>query len=321
MKKYTQLTQEERYHIYALKKSGESQSDIAKELGRHRSTIGRELKKNSGMKNYRPKQAHRFAQTRKANRAQSRISKDVWDKVEKMILEEISPEQISCRLKLEHDIDISHETIYQYIREDKKAGGKLHTHLRHAGKRRKKRGSQSKRGQIPNRKSIDERPEHIEKRDRIGDWEIDTIIGKNHQGAFVTIVERKSRYTRIQYIVNRTASATEHATVALLESYGKKVKTITADNGKEFTNHENIASRLDAVVYFAHPYSPWERGTNENTNGLLRQYFPKGSSFDGVTPERIQEVEDRLNHRPRKCLGFLTPHEVFFEQKCVALTI
>jgi len=236
-------------------------------------------------------------------------------KVELLIKLDWSPEQISGRLKVEEGIRISHEHIYQYIYADKRAGGQLYRHLRCQKKRRKRYGSYDRRGVIRNQVSIDERPVVVDERSRVGDWEGDTVIGKNHKGALVTLVERKSLYTVIGAVVRKTAEAVHAAIVTGLTPYKDQVHTLTYDNGKELAEHEQIAEELGAEIYFAHPYSSWERGVNENTNGLLRQYFPKGRELTDVSQEEIEHAMERLNHRPRKTLGFQTPFEVFFSTK------
>ena len=215
----------------------------------------------------------------------------------------------------QHGIRISHERIYQHIGADKRAGGDLYKHLRQAHKkRRKKYGSKDPRGQLVGRVSITQRPAIVDEKSRLGDWEIDTVIGKNHQGALVTLVDRKSKFTLIKKVESKQADGVTAATIALLAKHQDKVLTITADNGKEFAGHEAISQALEAPVYLANPYCSWECGLNENTNGLIRQYFPKGSSFEGITDEQGEKVMNRLNHRPRKGLDYRTPHSVFFEQ-------
>ena len=209
-------------------------------------------------------------------------------------------------------MSISHEWIYQYIYQDKLYGGTLHQHLRCKKKRRKRYGSYDRRGQIINRVSIDERPAIVDKRKRIGDWELDTVIGKAHKQAIVTITERKTRLSLIRKVKFKTAENVADAIIELLGPMKKWVKTLTADNGKEFAFHERIAKALNAKFYFAHPYSSWERGLNENTNGLIRQYLPKKTDFKKVTQKQIDNVMEKLNNRPRKCLGFKTPNQVFF---------
>ncbi|MCD4810988.1 IS30 family transposase [bacterium] len=308
---YTQLTQEQRYQIYALKKMGHDQTQIAKCLGVHKSTISREFGRNQGQRGYRPKQAHKKAQRRRAGKAQKRIKAETWAQVEEKLRLDWSPEQISGWLK-ENELDpVSHESIYQYIYADKRAGGDLHKHLRCQKKYRKRHGGKDRRGKIPNRVSIEERPEIVELRERIGDWEADTIIGAGQKGAIVTLVERKSRFTLMEKVDHRTADATEKAIVRMLLPYILWVLTITFDNGKEFANHDEIAQQLQADMFFAHTYASWERGTNENTNGLIRQYLPKGTDFSSITDDQISFITERLNHRPRKCLDFLTPDMVF----------
>jgi transposase, IS30 family len=237
---------------------------------------------------------------------------EVIVEIEEKIRLDWSPEQVSGTLK----ITISHERIYQHIWADKRNGGMLYKHLRQSNKKRKKQyGSKDKRGQIRNRISIDERPEIVAQKTRIGDWEIDTVIGKNHQGALVTIVDRVSKFTLIKKVACKHAEVVTEATILLLQPYLDKTLTITADNGKEFASHERIKEQLNADVYFAHPYRSWERGLNENTNGLIRQYFTKGSSFENITDTEVEAVMHKLNHRPRKTLNFKTPREVFFAEQ------
>lgn len=318
---YSQLTLEQRYQIYAMKKADFQQKQIAWEISVHPSTISRELSRNMGKRGYRPKQAHQKALTRQQTKARKRISPDTWNLVETYLSEQQwSPEQISGYLKL-HDLAIiSAERIYQHIYANKRAGGSLYLNLRCQKKRRKRYGKNSRRGQIPNRQMIDRRPSVVEEKSRIGDWEADTIIGKNHKQAIVSLVERKTRFCRLAKIERKTAWAVEHAACRRLAPHKTKVKTITSDNGREFANHEQIAATLDASFFFAHPYHSWERGLNENTNGLVRQYFPKKMAFASITDEQIQEVEDKLNNRPRKTLGWRTPKELFFKEQKIALT-
>ena len=207
---------------------------------------------------------------------------------------------------------VSPEWIYQYILTDKKAGGDLHAYLRCQKKRKKRYGSPDKRGQLKNRVSIDERPSIVDERKRVGDWEMDLIIGRLGGSVFMTAVERKTRFTVIALAANKTAEAVKDAILGALSPLAAQVETLTYDNGKEFALHEVIAEQLNAQGYFAHPYHSWERGLNENTNGLIRQYAPKGSSFDDMTSKSIQNIMDKLNNRPRKCLDFKTPNQVLF---------
>ncbi len=303
---YTHLTQIERYQIYALRKAGQTQKQIASVLERSESTISRELRRNKGSRGYRPKQAHKKAEERRAINAR-RIDEDVWLFAQERLLEQWSPEQISGHAA------ISVETVYQRIYADKHSGGVLWKNLRCQKKRKKRYGKIERRGSIPNRKFIEDRPSIVDERDRIGDWEVDTIIGKNHRQAIVSIVERKTGLTLIRKVERKTAQAVGQAMIELLKPYRKKVHTITSDNGREFAEHEAIAAALNSDFYFAHPYASWERGTNENTNGLIRQYFPKDRDFTTITQQEIDHAMDRLNNRPRKRLKYLTPNQVFFK--------
>jgi IS30 family transposase len=313
---YTQLTREQRYQIYVLLKAGHNQTEIALFIKVHKSTISRELRRNRGQKGYRPKQAQQFAWNRR-KKARYRIDASAWILIEALIRQEWSPEQVSDWLKDNYGLQISHEWIYQYILMDKHAGGDLHRHLRCQKKRRKRYGSYDRRGKLKNRVSIDERPATVDTRQRLGDWEVDTIIGKGHRHAIVSLVERKSRLALLRKVERKTAQAVADAVIELMKSLPVRTHTITADNGKEFADHERIAKELNTDVYFAHPYSSWERGANENMNGLVRQYFPKKRSFATITETEIEFVMERLNNRPRKCLGFKSPNQVFFNHSPV----
>lgn len=318
---YKQLTLEQRYQIYAMKKAGFAQNKIAAEISVHPSTVGRELRRNTGKRGYRPKQAHHKAEERQQAKAKRRILPQTWALVESYLREQQwSPEQISGYLKLDNFAQVSAERIYQHILADKRAGGSLYLHLRCQKKRRKRYGKNSKRGMIPNRRSIELRPEIVAQKSRLGDWEADTIIGKNHQQAIVSLCERKTKYCLLAKISAKTAQAVEQAACRKLKPHAGKVQTITSDNGREFANHQQIAESLEADFYFAHPYHSWERGLNENTNGLVRQYFPKQMAFASITDEQVQVVEDKLNSRPRKTLGWRTPQELFFKEQKIALT-
>jgi IS30 family transposase len=312
MKTYTQLTHEQRYQIYSLLKAGHNQTEIAYNIRVHKSTISRELRRNRGLKGYRPKQAHELALSRR-NKAKLLIDASTWTWIETLIRFDLSPEQVSDWLQDNFSLHISHEWIYQYILTDKRAGGDLHRHLRCQKKRRKRYGSYDRRGKIRNRVSIDQRPAIVDTRQRLGDWEVDTIIGKGHRQAIVSLTERKSRLALLRKVERKTAQAVANAVIELLKPLPGQTHTITADNGQEFADHERIARNLRTDVYFAHPYSSWERGTNENMNGLIRQYFPKKRNFVTITQQEIEFAMERLNNRPRKCLGFKTPNEVFFK--------
>ena len=320
MRGYTQLTQEERYQIYILKKAEYSQAEIAGLLERDKSTISRELHRNRGLKGYRPRQAQSLALRRRNNKAHPRIGSKVWQLVDALIRDEWSPEQVVGRVEMEQGVSISHEWIYQYVYADKRSGGDLYRFLRCQKVRRKRYGVYSRRGCIPNQVSIEERPAIVDAKRRFGDWEGDTVIGKSHRGALVTLVERKSLYTVIRSVIHKTAAAVRAAVVDGLTPYIDRVHTITYDNGREFTDHEGMASDLETRIYFAHPYASWERGLNENTNGLIRQYFPKDRDLTTVTKSEIEKAMDKLNHRPRKSLGYRTPYEVFFNTR-TSLTV
>jgi len=316
MRTYMQLTRVQRYQISALLKAGHNQTDIADLIKVHKSTISRELRRNRGLRGYRPKQAHQFASNRR-KKARYRIAACTWILIEALIRQEWSPEQVSDWLKVNFGLHISHEWIYQYILMDKHAGGNLHRHLRCQKKRKKRYGSYNRRGKLKNRVSIDERPAIVDTRQRLGDWEVDTIIGKGHRHAIVSLTERKSRLALLRKVESKTAQVVADAVIELLKSLPVRTHTITADNGKEFASHERIAKELNTDVYFAHPYSSWERATNENMNGLVRQYFPKKRSFATITEQEIEFVIRRLNNRPRKCLGFKSPNQVFFNHSSV----
>jgi IS30 family transposase len=297
---------------------GHLQIEIAETIGVHKSTISRESGRNIGQRGYRPKQAQQKALERR-DKARKRICETAWGMIDQLIALDWSPEQISGYLRKEQLLLVSHEWIYQHIYQDKRENGALWKHLRCQKKRRKRYGSYEKRGQIPERVWIDERPLMVEQRDRLGDWEADTIISKGKQKAIVTLTERKTRMTLLKKVEDRTAETIKQAMIDLLCPFADQTLTITCDNGKEFSEHTAIAEALDAKVYFAHPQAAWERGSNENANGLVRQYFPKGTNFSNLTEQDIERVMLRLNHRPRKCLGFSSPNMVFFQEMRVAL--
>ena len=316
---YTQLTRGQRYQINILMKAGHNQTRIAALVGCHKSTISRERQRNRGQKGYRHHQANELAYDRQCQAYHSRIAWQTWQQVERLLRQDWSPEQIAGRLKLEKQPTVSHEWIYLYVYADKRRGGTLHRHLRSQKKQRKRYSGYIRRGQIPNRTSIDKRPKIVARKGRFGDWEADTIVGARHKGGIVSIVERKSKLTRLRKLATKEAAEMRQTSVELLRPLAAKVHTITVDNGKEFCQHEQIAAGLQARIYFAHAYASWERGLNENTNGLVRQYFPKKYEFARITDKDLQQVEDLLNNRPRKTLGYRTPNEVFFKQRSVAL--
>jgi IS30 family transposase len=311
---YTHLTQDERYQIYILKKAGHEQSDIARIMKRHKSTISRELNRNCGGRGYRPQQAQELSLERQAKNNGATIDADTWAFADAKLGLHWSPEQISGYLRANNLPGVSHESIYQHIYADKRRGGALHTSLRCQKKRKKRYGNRERRGTIPNQVPIEKRPAIVDDLGRYGDWEGDLVIGANHQQALVTLNERKSRYTLIGKVMQKTATAVSDTIISLLAPFADIVHTLTTDNGKEFAQHERIAQRLDTQFFFAHPYCSWERGANENMNGLIRQFFPKKMRFEMITDDDIIFAANRLNHRPRKCLNYRTPHEVFMEQ-------
>lgn len=316
MKTYSQLTYTQRCQISALLQEGFNQTQIANRVNCSQSAISREIKRNSGQRGYRHKQADRLAKARKQCAViPYKMTPSLINLVEQKLGLKWSPEQISGWLKREKNIRVSHETIYRHVWGDKHAGGDLYLNLRHKVKGYRRRAhTQDSRGKIPNRVSIHDRPEAVETRERVGDWEIDLMIGKGHSGALLTIVERSTRYTCATRINDKTAKSVTAATLALLEPIKQHVLTITADNGKEFSGHEDIAKALECDVYFADPYSSWQRGANENTNGLLRQYWPKDTDFKIVPHSDVSFVLKQLNNRPRKVLDYQTPDDKFLSE-------
>ena len=312
-KSYHHLTYAQRCQICVLKDRGDSQRTIGRELNIHYSTISRELKRNSGRRGYRYKQAHEKSLTRRLRESppNQKMTFQLISSIEKDLRFQWSPVQISGRLKRQ-GIDISHETIYKHIWKNKHHGGDLYTELRHHGKKYNKRSKGTAgRGCIPGRVDIDERPLIVEGKTRLGDWELDTIIGAEHKGAIVSMVERTSKLTKLVKVSHKTAEKVEHALLEKLKPIKDFVYTLTADNGKEFANHQKVSFELEAGFYFAKPYHSWERGLNEHTNGLVRQYFPKARRFDDISKADLEKVEALLNNRPRKVLYFETPLEVF----------
>ena len=313
-KAYHHVTRDIRSQIYALKATGTSLHKIATIVERDVSTISREIKRNTGGRGYRFKQADEKAVERRENasRTPKKLTRTLVAIIEEKILEDWSPDQISGRLKDDDIASISHETIYQHIWEDKRTGGILYKHLRHNGKKYNKRSSSTAgRGCIPNRVDITERPQIVEQKARIGDWEGDTVISAISKTALLTVVDRHSKFTRIKKIGRKTAENVRFAMNVVMRSL--PVLTVTYDNGMEFAAHQGIAADLKAHCYFAAPYHSWERGLNEHTNGLIRQYLPKSVDFKDITDDEIQAIEDRLNNRPRKILGYKTPMEVMMK--------
>ena len=284
-------------------------TQIAVLLGRNKSTISRELHRNAGSRGYRPKQACELAAQRsESSRNASTLAPWVKEQANVLLKLQWSPEQIAGKLP------VSHETLYLHVYADKAHGGNLWKNLRCQKQKRKRYASgRDRRGQIPNRRPLSERPAHIEGRKQVGHWECDTVIGANHKQAIVTVVERKSGFAVMAKVSNKTADLVGSAIIDALTPFEARVKTLTYDNGKEFCGHAKIDEALGSTGYFARPFASWERGSNENFNGLLRQYVPKKRQMTSITDEEIKMIESRLNNRPRKRLGFRTPAEVFHQ--------
>lgn len=320
---YTQLTEGERNQIYALMQAKKRIREIAELLQRSPSTISREIKRNHGLRGYRPKQAQRRAMERRQTPRTRKMTHRVKEHIERQLKQEWSPEQISATMENEIGVRISHERIYQHIWDDKQEGGALYQILRIAGKKRKrkKRGSKDWRGKIPNRIDIDQRPSLVGRKKRVGDWEADLVSGARHKGFLVTLVERKYKYTLIGHVTNKTALAVQDEIIRLLSPIQSRVHTITFDNGHEFSGHETISQKLECQCYFAKPYHSWERGLNENTNGLIRQYCPKKSDLRNISQVKLTTIMDRLNSRPRKTLDYKTPNELFWKHTSDITTV
>lgn len=312
----SQLTKAQRYTISVMRKRNFSMGEIAAVIGKHKSTISRELRRNCDRRSgrYDADLAQRKCERRQKGKPHRvRFTEEVRLRVEAMLREDYSPEQIVGRCKLEGLECVSVETIYQYVWGDKRRGGDLHTHLRRKGRKYRKRGAKKdSRGVIRDRVSIDERPKVVDDKSRFGDLEIDLIMGANHRRALLSANDRASGISWIALLEGKDSKALADKAAEMLMPFKGLLHTITSDNGKEFAEHKAIAKSLAVDYYFAHPYHSWERGANENMNGLIRQYLPKGTSFDGLDDNEIKRIRDKLNNRPRKKLGYLTPIEYFF---------
>jgi IS30 family transposase len=312
---YRQFTPGERYMLAALRRQGFSQAEIARSLGRHRSTVCRELSRNSSRRgHYRPSKAQERAQGRRSrSRRNRRFGAEDFALVAGLLCRQWSPEQVAGHLRRTGRLTISHETIYRHVWRDKREGGLLHTHLRGARKRRRKRyGSYDSRGRLAGKRLISERPAEVESRGRVGHWEADTVAGSGARDCVVTLVERKTGLVLVGKLSDRTAEGLSRRAISLMRR-GGRFETVTADNGTEFHDYKRIEERTGAAFYFARPYHSWERGSNENANGLIRQYLPKGVSMAGLTQHQCNTIARKLNTRPRKRLGFRTPLECYNE--------
>ena len=309
---YHHLSQEERYIVGTMRSTGKSQRAIALELGRSPSTICRERKRNVTRHDggYRAEKAHSYAKTRRRQSKEEKLDASQWEAVEELLREEYSPDQAAQRLAAQGDFEISHETVYKHVRRDKADGGVLWKHMRIMSKvGRKRRGSPVTRGKMAGKKHISERPEAANERDEIGHLEGDTVIGSDKRHCVLTMVDRKTGYTAIEKMTARTK---EQANAAMARAIAKlcfPVKTITLDNGTEFHGFKEIEHAHGVQIYFATPYHSWERGANENTNGLIRQYIPKGKDMKSVNQWECDKIARKLNNRPRWRLGYETPVE------------
>jgi IS30 family transposase len=313
MRTYHQLTPGERYALSALKKQGLKPAEIALAMGRHRSTIYREIERNSRKdRAYRPATADQKTRGRRSrSRRNQRFSAADWELVESWLREDFSPEQVSGWLRRFRLLSISHETIYRYVWMNKRRGGMLHRHLRGAQKKRRKRyGRYDSRGRLAGKKSISERPPGAENRSRVGHLEGDTVLGTDKH-CLLTLVDRKTGFTIIGKLTARTVEATNRRAIELINNAARRIRSVTVDNGTEFHGYKDIEAATGADFFFAAPHCSWERGTNENTNGLIRQYAPKRTSLAHLTQQDCDRIAHKLNNRPRKRLGFRTPAECY----------
>lgn len=305
------ITKEQRYTIKVLKEKGKTYTYIARIIGKHKSVVSREIKRNMNQKTgkYDDDLAERKYQKRlKVKNKRIHFTEPIRKKVEELIKEDYSPEQIAGYCKEEGLECVSHETIYQRIWADKKQGGILYKHLRRKGKKYRKRGHKTDtRGIIPNRTDIEKRPKIVEKRERFGDLEVDTVIGKNHKGALITINDRASGMLKSKKVESKDSNIVADAIIEMLQDWLPYIKTITSDNGKEFADHQRIAEELNIDFYFAKPYHSWQRGSNENLNGLIRQYIPKKTELTYISDKQIDTIVEKLNNRPRKRYSFKNP--------------
>jgi IS30 family transposase len=315
---YRQLNLVERNTLATLRRLGFSLAEIGRELGRHRSTLWRELQRNATPHDgrYRVSRAQeRAVARRRRSRRNSQFEGHDWERVEGLLREEWSPEQVSGYLARRKELTISHETIYRHVWRDLKAGGTLHAHLRCARKQcRKRYGRYDSRGRLAGKRMIGERPAVVERRRQIGHWEIDTMMGESlgeSSDCILTLVERKTGYVMIGKLKARTAAEANRALLELMAGHPGRVKTITADNGTEFHWYGKVEAVSPVKFYFATPHHSWERGTNENTNGLIRQYLPKGQTMKKVTQSECDMIAQQLNTRPRKRHGYKTPNQCF----------
>lgn len=313
---YRQITFAERYTVGLLRQRGLSAAAIARLLHRHRSTIGREVQRNGTPRDhcYRPELADWYARGRRARtRRKRQFTPLEWAQVQELLRKDWSPEQVAGWLRRFHLLEISHETIYRYIWAEKRAGGTLHQHLRGARKQRRKRyGRYDSRGRLAGKRPITARPSSVETRQELGHWEADTMLGASQGGPCVlSLVERKTGYLLLGQLDHHTSAAVNQRARRLIAAQPQPVRTITVDNGTEFHEYAALEQATGTAFYFATPHHAWERGTNENTNGLVRQYLPKRQSMAHLTQHDCNRIAAKLNRRPRKRLGFRTPEECY----------
>lgn len=312
---YRQITSEERYRISALRREGFCPAAMGRRLGRHRSTISRELHRNSSPwdGSYRPSKAQEQANGRRSrSRRNRRFDARDWELVETLLRQDWSPEQVAGSLQKSGDLSISHETIYRYVWADRALGGDVYRHLRCATKRRRKRyGRYDSRGRLAGKRHVSERPAAVERRQTVGHWEIDTVMGTGNDPCIVTLVERATGYLLIGKLAARNMDEAAQKTIELVRQHPEKFRTITADNGTEFHSYKDVEVATGVTFYFATPHHSWERGTNENTNGLIRQYLPKRTTMAHVTQRDCNAIAQKLNTRPRKRYDYQTPEVRF----------
>lgn len=321
MRRYQQITPEERYTLGVLRRQGYSDAEMARALGRHRSTIGREFRRNYSRYDgaYRPSIAQERTNGRRArSRRNSQFGAAEWDLVETLLREKFSPEQISGWLRLLEVLEISHQTIYNRVKDNRRRGGRLWEHLRQPVRYRKRYATQEKRGRLAGKRHISERPAAVDARTEIGHWEMDVVVGVKTQHCIVTLVERVTGATMIGRLRCRRVPEVNRRVIEVIQAHRELFLTITVDNGPEFHGYKQIEEATGVTIYFANPYASWERGTNENTNGLIRQYIPKRTSMKRLTQERCNSIASALNNRPRKRHGFRTPLERLAERFKVA---
>jgi IS30 family transposase len=313
---YRRVTREDRLRIKDGLDAGLSKTELADKLGFHKATIGREISRNKGGRGYRPKQAHLMAVAREESKhGPYKMNPVIMGLITERLELKWSPEQISNRLRLEGEPTVSTETIYKFIQEDQKNGGELWRNLRRARRTRKKRfRREDGRGKIKNARSISKRPKKANKRKKLGHWERDLMVGKNHKAVVLVITDRKSRFNKFRKLNGKYAKKVTKETITALRDLPKR--TMTNDRGQEFSDHRNYEKKMKIKVYFCDPYSSYQRGTNENRIGILRQYFPKKTDLTSLTNRELEKVEFEINNRPMKILDWKTPYEVMMEKSC-----